>query len=507
MSKRVKVEGVGYVTFPDDMDDAAMGEAIDSMMPKKGNPGTGNMIGDTFAGIGSGVFSTVRGAARLTGADKLLPQSGREFLDKLATPPDTMAGGLGKGVEQAGELMLLPGPKIKMLAKAPGMIKTGAEMLMSGGTSAAGTAVQTGGDVDSTLTAGTIGGLAPGISKAFQKAGPAVREWGNKLYERVLTPGGGTRAAKSITQDAAPELIKRGLMAITNNGFTRKVEDQLLDAGKAVEAAEDLISKTFQMAPIPAGTAGRTVQPPPGMVSVMDIVKDLTARMDGYKIGGIVPTGAKVEYDALKKVRKDLLKLGPVMEFSDLVKLRRSWDQSSGKYKSGIGDPNVKGMANALSQGADAIRTWVGNKFPQMASANKEYSFLAGVNKVIKDASERQVGHGRGLATTMVQKGAAASAAGGAASAVEAMSHATQAYLLVGAVDSFMKSPAYKTTTAVALDKLGRMMQSGKYANALKYTGLLMQQGNRKDATPADAAPQAQAQPSSPAANVGRMFR
>lgn len=132
---------------------------------------------DFFQGAGAGAMSTARGVSQL--AHKAIPAI-PEVPESYTIPPQSVAGKLGKGVEQVGEFFLPAGlvskgeEAIKGSTMLPGAVKWAAKAVPEAISATGVTGVQTGGDLDSMGLAALLAGGTNMILPYLGKAGAAI---------------------------------------------------------------------------------------------------------------------------------------------------------------------------------------------------------------------------------------------------------------------------------------------------------------------------------------------
>jgi len=213
MPKNVEIPGVGVVEFPDTMSDEQISAAIRQNYPQKTAAETGRLglgkttIGPTTAGgrLGREVLSLLPmlgmgvGAAAGTTMGPLAP---------LAAP---FTAGIGGGGGEA-------------LRQIIGKLALGAEP---------GTSAEAGESISEQAILG-MGSemLGPLVSKAGAPLAKFLRESGLRSVAKTLGPT--TKPNKMITEELAPEMIDRRVMALTRKGLERKATKQATLAGERV---------------------------------------------------------------------------------------------------------------------------------------------------------------------------------------------------------------------------------------------------------------------------------
>lgn len=178
MPRTVEFQGVQH-EFPDSATDDQVRDALTGhrAQAQASDPRAqlGKMVSDAAEGVGAGIASTALGAydlvRKIPGVSGILPEP-NAFARDVAKAPDSVAGSVGKGVEQVAEF-LVPMSKVTLASKAlPLAGRLGAKALAAGAIAG----VQTGGDPRAmALTAGTEGVLG-GVGAVLPAAGTAIAQ-------------------------------------------------------------------------------------------------------------------------------------------------------------------------------------------------------------------------------------------------------------------------------------------------------------------------------------------
>lgn len=485
-----------------------------------------------LSGVGAEVFQAARNVGNVATfglQDRFMTPDDKATWDKLtaARTPEEEAGKTAAGVAGyyvpgliegkgavTGERLLARGGKeiLKRAAKvgAKEATRTGAVAL-----------AETGSPKEAAEQAALAGGLATGGSAAAQALSPPTKRLAQKVMERFLIPGGGPGYNKEVAHDAAAELIRRGTTAWSKIGFTRKVEQHVMDYGKAITQVEDEALARMGYAPIGEHTwqvgfdpvteyhgpvhdvtpetlparrtqeVGRPQQglsrnPPAdqgeyrtrynirfskvegtrqGQVDINQMLRDMRGNMARMRAGGHVIPGHEGMYKTQVQIYKRLSRMATprgTIDIADAIKLRRGWDALLDHT---IMRPEVVANRDVYKFGANGLRHAIAEQLPGMAEANGQYSFWLGINDILKDKELQTVGH-----KVLSRTGVALSAAGGL-SAFAKTGNLEQAFA-AAAVTAFaertMESAPARTYGAKALDRMGDSMARGDFLGALR---------------------------------------
>lgn len=431
---------------------------------------SGNVIGDVFQGIGSGVFSSAVGAYDLARkAVPALPEP-NAYVRSLTQPPPTLAGQAGKFIEQGAEF-LIPATKLAHATKAaPLLARAGADAALSAGISA----VQTGGDKEAALTAGALGGVMTGVGGALANSGvasklsTALKESAAKSYGRAL--GATKEGLKAVSQkQAVPGLLERKVAASSVNSLQTKAAEQVAKLGQAIDG---------EWASLPPGTATEVYPLFEGLAKMADESFTVTTSTGKRVAKSPVAENGVKNVQKLQETLLDVAETNPttgVLEIpvERLRKLRQYWDEiaaSEGVYQGEV-DPR-KILAKTHAMAGNVVREEFAKDFPSIAALNKEFSFWKNVHDVTSATVLRREGQARPFSQKVV--GALGFLAGASAGAT---SGATEAGIGAGlgalagkfgmeAFDKLVSSGGWQIASALQKDKLADALVKGNRGEA-----------------------------------------
>ena len=308
------------------------------------------------------------------------------------------------------------------------------------------------------------GGAAPemveatGVPGALRAAGvpDALRESAEAQYARVLNAT--TKGNKIRSAEVVPQLIDRGVTAVTLKGLQKQAASQMANFGQQIGNAFERLPEGTAV-PIDAMKKGimdaaedaYTVQGPDGQPQSMSEVadagikhaKDIVDRLD--QLATVDPTtGAKtIPADTARRLR----------QYYDSIA------QQAGRYDGAALADQSAAAAHAMA--ADAIRSQLASQFPDIAALNKEYSFWSDVNRVVSDTLTRRQGQAQPLGRQLM--GAAGTGAGFVAGGVKGAILGREA---MAALQTATSSPAWRTISAVLKDRLADAISNGRTATA-----------------------------------------
>ena len=420
---------------------------------------------DFLGGIGSGVFSTVRGAANLVG----LPQS--EYLNKLATAPASRAGQAGQFVEQAGEF-ILPGGLVARGATRLGgagrlgqlAARTGLEALSSGAIAG----VQSGGDPEAARNAVLLGG---GMTAATGVAAPYVADRlarsATNLYGKVLNPTMRTTKYTSRTQ-TIPGMLERRVTAGSIEGLLERAQNEAQHWGQAVEDA---------WAAVPQNT---TLQVQPLLQAIDDSVAQGAIR--GQNLGPVADTMMNHAHE-MRDVITNLAHQNPAtgaleITVGDLRQLRQFSDMVAARSGAYAGrDIADQSLAAIYETTGNAARNQINQAFPHVEQANQQFNFWRNAERVADETVQRRVGQERGLLRT-IGNTIGASTGGMLGKSIGGTEGAVLGTVIgTGISDQLQKamtSTAWRSASAVTKQRLADALAQGNMGAVEFYLGKIL---------------------------------
>lgn len=438
------------------------GESLSDFMSRDPSVEAAKALGSGWVGAGKGAGSTALGLGSLVrqgaGAalDKVGPEGASHALgldagthnvaSDLGLDPEGLAEKVGFGAEQLAEFFGPAAAKAPKLVAAGGKLGTLASMGIEGANSAAVAAAQ-GGDP---ALAGILGAAGPFAGKVAGKVSPKVAAWlsglARKGYGKAL--GATTEAAKASAQEVVPELLKRGLTAMTREGLANKVGE------RSAAANANLVAETAR---VPIGT----------QADLGKVVRELESLKLEHMVSGpggtMIPANAEAEATIAKinSLQEHIRATDP--QFHNVAKQRRILDAQvtqGGKQPFGrsIDDASTLGITK---EGANLERAALGVKSVPVANANREVSLWLDTAKLLeKDPVEKAAGAGaRAVAKALTQYGTrgllvgGAAAAGGKAAALTAGAIAAH-----DAVRALVQSTGWRTVSAVNKARLADLI-------------------------------------------------
>ena len=294
-------------------------------------------------------------------------------------------------------------------------------------------------------------------------AGP-LKKAAATQYERALAPTG--RYTKAIAKDIVPGLIERGEVG-SIKGLEKRatakaaaLTPELKSEYGALEAASPKLPVRGAGGRMQAATAGQL----PG--AGKQVIKDLESLKAEYMVpdaAGVMHPANPQAINAIEGVQEIVRQYGPNISPTSLRQLRQIFDEPvahAGGYAGA--DLATHYTLNAQEAAANSIRKILHSASPDIGGLNKEISFWLDVRKVTSETALRQTGQAGGLVKTFAPLAAATAGGvglhyGGAAGGVEAATLMT----LVALATKMIRSPAWRTTSAIVKDRVANALASG----------------------------------------------
>lgn len=310
-----------------------------------------------------------------------------------------------------------------------------------------------------TMQGGVQGGIQ-GVTEGLPfLAGPLQRA-ATTQYERALAPT--TKINKAITKDITPELIKRG-----ERGSLEGLEKR---AGQRISELNPQLNQAYREAgSIPMGSGGSL----PGAKITgagNQIIADLEKLKQSYQPEGI--TAQPQAVSAIEGMQNIVKKYGPDISPDSLRRLRQIFEEAPAKAGAYAGaDLSTSYTLNAQDQAANSIRGIL-NKNPDIGTLNKEISFWLDVQRVTSQSGLRRTGQEGGLMRVLspLAAGTAAATTGMHFGGVAGVEAGTAAALTTAAYQA-MRSPTWRTTSAVLKDRFAQALARGDIGAATALLG------------------------------------
>lgn len=377
---------------------------------------------------------------------------------------------------------LIPGPAGKGKAV----------MAADAGISALLTAMQ-GGNAEETAQAGLVSGVARpllgllgrGAVNVLGKAGDKGKAFTEFLAERmkesalhgykeVLKPT--TLENKAITQRIAPEMIDRGITALSRERMLGNATANVERFGTQIDSAIEALPQEARIRTRPLldamaaekkgfQTGERTVtrQAPVGHGADGSLNLDANGAPAMRTVTETVPVYADPKpvkiIDGLAKIVADH---GDEMTPDQVIKLRRIYDKQIAQAKGFAGKTLREGSEiDAKKELTSAIRAELGKQFPDLDKLNKEFSFWKNVEHVVGATVERTASQSPPLGETVMKAGVVSGALAGGSSAVAPAA-------VLGGLYRATNTTAWRTHSAVFKTKVADALAKGNFDEVMR---------------------------------------
>lgn len=326
--------------------------------------------------------------------------------------------------------------------------------------------------------ASKTGGLVQAIKGLFggQKASTLLREAAEKQYAQVLGPTKET--TKHVAQKAVPKLLDQKVVSTSRQALQKRAE-------AAASAAADKLDEAWEKLPADAQLKTKPI------VDALEnakkaYIEKITTQETKQVTSKIVdefgkPFTREVTEDVTKNIEsvpeavrhltqlQDIIKqYGDNVSPQSLRKVRQAWDSlvsRAGGYQGKSLSEVTK--VDARREAANAIRHELGKEFPEIAKINSEFSFWHGIDDVLTQTIKRTQAQARPLGEQII-------AGAGATGAVTGIGMGAGGGAALGAAGIYMlnklvRSPGWKTVSAVAKSELARVLADGDQAKALQF--------------------------------------
>ena len=309
---------------------------------------------------------------------------------------------------------------------------------------------QTGGEAaqDITKQGVTQAGIQAATEVLPGLAGPLKRA-ATTQYERALAPT--TQINKEITKDIVPGLLKRGEVG-SLEGLEKKATQKIAEINPKLSTA---YGKAQGTGPIQdAGTK---------------VIADLEKLKQTYMPQGVVAQPQAV--NAIEGLQDIVKQYGPDVSPNTLRRLRQIFEDPVAKAGGYAGkDLSTNYTLAAQQKAADSIRGIL-NKAPDIGALNKEISFWLDVQRVTSQSALRRTGQAGGLVKVLSPlAGSVGLATGVATHSSTAGIEAGVIATLTGLTAQAIRSPLWRTTSAVVKSKIADALARGSVGDLMALT-------------------------------------
>lgn len=225
------------------------------------------------------------------------------------------------------------------------------------------------------------------VTNARAAASDALQSSAEKNIDTALHPT--KNANKALTADKiAPGLAERGVVATSLKDLQAQAEAKRAEYGEQINAIFDQHAD--------AGTK----------LSAQPILEKLEQEKQAYVVDGVPINPAYVDRVAAmqKQIEQVSAANGGDIPLASLRRIRQIHDEIVDKSRGGFAlPPDAQSAVSASKTYGDAIRSTFADNVPELADANREYSFWANTDKVVSDSLLRKTGQRSPLTTKVMQ--------------------------------------------------------------------------------------------------------
>lgn len=292
---------------------------------------------------------------------------------------------------------------------------------------------------------GALEGVTAGIGAIAKPIAGALKESAAAGLGKILAPT--TIADKALAKKILPRMVEESPIAISRKSLLEKAGNSLKSAGDALDEA---------LNQVPAGQ-----QLKPSQVSA--ITGSLDALADSLMVktaggGKAVVPGAEHSVQFINGMKEFVQKADP--SFSAMRKMRKILDSvvdKSGKWNATAAEGSQKEIQRFT---ANRIREELARSAPDVAAANKDYSFYKGMQTILEHTAERKTGQTGNLTRRILMAGgAAAGLSHGPAGVV------TGATVMKG-LAHLVDSTAWRTVSAATKSKIANLIATDNLGEA-----------------------------------------
>lgn len=280
--------------------------------------------------------------------------------------------------------------------------------------------------------------IAPKVSSMLESAAL-------KQYTRALAPS--TAELKQRAMRTVPEMISRGVTGSLED--LRDRADSMVDkVGKQREAALETARQT-------------QINVQPTLNAIDKSLRDNRIVIDDPATGQPKVMNQAVANSA-NKLKQSITQFGTDLSAETLDKVKQYWQgvvAESGGY---TGRPNLGLSRNVMRDAASSLSEELHKASPDIAKIDAEYTVWRNLQQVVDSTLQRRVGQpGIGIRDV-----ASVAMGGGLGYLTHGLGGTSAGMALMGTLALAMKSPAWKTVSAITKDRLAGLLANGDLRTA-----------------------------------------
>lgn len=295
------------------------------------------------------------------------------------------------------------------------------------------------------LEQGAIEAATMGAGKVLKPIGGALIDSAKEGLGKVLAPT--TIATKAAAKKVLPRMVDEAPIALTRKGLLENVGTSLRGAGKALDEA---------LQKVPTGTTLSSGQ-----------IANVTGRLDALASsfmtktasGGMaVVPGAEASVGFINGMKDFIQQSDP--SFESIRNIRKVLDglvDKSGKFNMTAAEGSEKEIQRFT---ADALRGELAKAAPDVAAANRDYSFYKGIQTVLEKTIERTTGQQGNLTRRILMAG------GATAGSPYGIAGAFTGAAVMKALAQVADSTAWRTVSAATKSKIANLIATDQLGEA-----------------------------------------
>lgn len=262
-----------------------------------------------------------------------------------------------------------------------------------------------------------------------------------KNWAKAINPT--TKANKAIVQNVvAPGLTERGVVVSSLDSLKAKALAKMEESGQQID---DFMANHGS---IPVQGRGGNA-----------ITSEIDNLIASKQRGGVTPQTNQAYVDALNGFKKDVEDLvaarGGTLTLEDARWLRQQYDATAASKNAFALPPAEQSRIAATADASNTLRRVIGDQFPDLAAANKEYSFWNRTHDVADATLTRRQGQKPPLTTSLAEAGGAVLGMHGGFGGAYAASKAA------GILARLRNSTLWNSLSAQTKTQLGDLAESG----------------------------------------------
>lgn len=283
---------------------------------------------------------------------------------------------------------------------------------------------------------------------AAPKVSDALRDMAQKQYLQALAPT--TAEMKQRAMRVIPEMISRGV-----TGSLESLRDK-------ADAMTDAVGQQRQAAVAAASQTQTNVRPV--IDSINQSLRDNRIVIDDPQTGQPKVMNQTV-MDAANQMKQNITQFGGNLSLDTLDKVKQYYQSVVNEAGGYSGQPDLGLSKRIMRDATSAIADELHQADPDIAKIDAEYTVWANLRDVANSTILRKAGQGLGARDVVT-----ALSGGGLGYLAHGIGGGTLGAAVLGSLALAMKSPAWKTVSAVTKDRLAGLLAHGDLRTAALLT-------------------------------------